>query len=743
MRILWVVPRYGRGIAGRRRDAGAGAGDALRGDGLERRGRHDLRARPRDLGRRAARGHDASRTASTVHRFPVGPRDGAPLRRPARRDPLRAGRLRRRARVAREQRLVARACRSSSRTTTATTCACCRPTCSAPRSGAPRRRPSAAPCCPACTTSPTRACATVRARAGRRARGPLQRPRRGAAGPAHRPGARRRRGGDGLRPARRARRGRRPRPLRDLGPYLVYAGRLEEGKRVQVAVEHVVRLAAERPDAPALVLMGRGGYRPPPAARGRVVELGYVSEEEKRAVYAGAVALVNPSEMESLSIVLMEAWLEGTPAIVAAGSEVMSDHVARSGGGMTFAVLRRVPRRGGAAAGRPRRARAHGRPRGAPTPSRSTAGPRCRSAWRPSPSGSPPDAGAPAHRGRRARRRRHRPGPGLARSCAAGAPTARSSPSTSTPSSRGRCGGWARAAGDLEGADALVLHYSVWSRAVEAALASGAPLGVCYHNVTPGSLIRAYNPGLADACDRARAELPRLRGRAAALVADSRFNALELREAGRGRGPRGAADPRRPARAAPRRARPARRPRSSRWGGSCPTSASTTSCGPSPSTARHRAPDATLTLVGSDGGFEGYRRALEDLVGADRRRRGALRRPGLATPSATGVYARADAYLCMSEHEGFCAPAGRGARARGAGGRPPRGRRPGDARRRGPAGRRARPAAAGGRGPARGGLVARRPAPALAAAAARRHAELRPEAIVPGLRTALSPLLGA
>lgn len=127
-----------------------------------------------------------------------------------------------------------------------------------------------------------------------------------------------------------------PAATRDLGPYLVYAGRLEEGKRVQVAVDHVLRLAAERRDGPALVLMGSGGYRPPPAARGRVVELGYVSEQDKRAVYAGAVALVNPSEMESLSIVLMEAWLEGTPAIVAAGSEVTSDHVARSGGGMAF-----------------------------------------------------------------------------------------------------------------------------------------------------------------------------------------------------------------------------------------------------------------------------------------------------------------------------------------------------------------------------------------------------------------------
>jgi glycosyltransferase involved in cell wall biosynthesis len=128
-----------------------------------------------------------------------------------------------------------------------------------------------------------------------------------------------------------------PAALREHGPYLVYAGRLEEGKRVQVAVEGVARLARERADAPVLALMGSGGYRPPPAQRDRVVELGYVSEEDKRAVYAGALALVNPSEMESLSIVLMEAWREGTPAVVAAGSEVMRDHVARSGGGMTFA----------------------------------------------------------------------------------------------------------------------------------------------------------------------------------------------------------------------------------------------------------------------------------------------------------------------------------------------------------------------------------------------------------------------
>ena len=40
--------------------------------------------------------------------------------------------------------------------------------------------------------------------------------------------------------------------------------------------------------------------------------------------------------MESFSIVLMEAWLEGTPALVAEGSDVLREHVEHSGGGLTF-----------------------------------------------------------------------------------------------------------------------------------------------------------------------------------------------------------------------------------------------------------------------------------------------------------------------------------------------------------------------------------------------------------------------
>jgi glycosyltransferase involved in cell wall biosynthesis len=123
---------------------------------------------------------------------------------------------------------------------------------------------------------------------------------------------------------------------RGLGPYVLYAGRIEEGKRVDVLVDYALRHAQESASAPKLVLIGSGTYEPPEEAAEVVVHAGLLGEEERRAAYAEAVALVNPSELESLSIVLMEAWLEGTPALVAEGSEVMREHATASGGAFTF-----------------------------------------------------------------------------------------------------------------------------------------------------------------------------------------------------------------------------------------------------------------------------------------------------------------------------------------------------------------------------------------------------------------------
>src|SRR5206468_4562579 len=78
----------------------------------------------------------------------------------------------------------------------------------------------------------------------------------------------------------------------------------------------------------------------------------------------------------------------------------------------------------------------------------------------------------------------------------------------------------------------VILHYSVWSEAVDAALAASAKRILWYHNITPGSFLREFNPEIAALCDQGREALPRLRGGFDIYVADSAFNALDLRQAG-------------------------------------------------------------------------------------------------------------------------------------------------------------------------------------------------------------------
>jgi glycosyltransferase involved in cell wall biosynthesis len=81
-----------------------------------------------------------------------------------------------------------------------------------------------------------------------------------------------------------------------------------------------------------LVLAGSGPYRPP----GWVKRIGFLDDEAKRAVVAGAVASVSASRMESFSLVLLEAWSEGTPTLSDAACGPMAEHTRDSGGGLVY-----------------------------------------------------------------------------------------------------------------------------------------------------------------------------------------------------------------------------------------------------------------------------------------------------------------------------------------------------------------------------------------------------------------------
>lgn len=118
--------------------------------------------------------------------------------------------------------------------------------------------------------------------------------------------------------------------------YLLYAGRREEAKGVKDLLTHYGRFRSEYPAAPPLALMGSGDLEPPADVAPHVIDLGFVPDDEKAAAFAAASVLLHPSRLESFGMVLLEAWISGTPALVNADSAVLVDHARASGGGLWY-----------------------------------------------------------------------------------------------------------------------------------------------------------------------------------------------------------------------------------------------------------------------------------------------------------------------------------------------------------------------------------------------------------------------
>jgi glycosyltransferase involved in cell wall biosynthesis len=118
--------------------------------------------------------------------------------------------------------------------------------------------------------------------------------------------------------------------------YVLYSGRREPLKGTPLLVDYIDCFRERTGRYLDLVMTGSGDVDIPPSMRGNFHDLGFVTEEEKREVMAGAVAFCHPSVNESLSIVLLESWLAGTPALVHAKSEVLKWQCSSSNGGLWF-----------------------------------------------------------------------------------------------------------------------------------------------------------------------------------------------------------------------------------------------------------------------------------------------------------------------------------------------------------------------------------------------------------------------
>ena len=120
------------------------------------------------------------------------------------------------------------------------------------------------------------------------------------------------------------------------GPLLMYAGRADLSKNIPLLLGYLREYWARRGTPLTLVRTGRDPMELPPALGRMVLDLGDVSVQERQDAYAAADLFVHPSVHESFSIVLMEAWLQGTPALVHADCAVTRQAAEASGGGLTF-----------------------------------------------------------------------------------------------------------------------------------------------------------------------------------------------------------------------------------------------------------------------------------------------------------------------------------------------------------------------------------------------------------------------
>ena len=119
-------------------------------------------------------------------------------------------------------------------------------------------------------------------------------------------------------------------------PFLLYAGRKDAGKNVNLLLEYYKNYVLRKGSDIELVLIGGGQIDIPDVICSHVHDLGYLPIQDKYDAYAAALALCNPSNNESFSIVIMESWICGRPVLVSEKCAVTKDFVKRAQGGLYF-----------------------------------------------------------------------------------------------------------------------------------------------------------------------------------------------------------------------------------------------------------------------------------------------------------------------------------------------------------------------------------------------------------------------
>lgn len=120
----------------------------------------------------------------------------------------------------------------------------------------------------------------------------------------------------------------------NLDNYIIYVGRIDEGKDCPRMFQYFMEYKKRVKNNTKLVLMGKAVVEVP--KHKDIINLGFVSEEDKFNGIKGAKALILPSKFESLSISVLEAMTLGIPVVVNGICDVLKGHCIKSNGGLYY-----------------------------------------------------------------------------------------------------------------------------------------------------------------------------------------------------------------------------------------------------------------------------------------------------------------------------------------------------------------------------------------------------------------------
>ena len=111
---------------------------------------------------------------------------------------------------------------------------------------------------------------------------------------------------------------------------------MEEKSRIVTGIGELDRVLGGGIVPGSLVLVGGVDSCIKNPDSGEVILTGFVDDAEKSAIVRHASVIINPSKLESLSLLMLEAMQNRIPVLVNGQSEVMKDHCKLSGAALWY-----------------------------------------------------------------------------------------------------------------------------------------------------------------------------------------------------------------------------------------------------------------------------------------------------------------------------------------------------------------------------------------------------------------------